>query len=181
MVCNSSNLIWLDLEMTGLSVEQDVILEIATIVTDRDLNVLAEGPDYVIHQSDHLLANMGEWVTKQHTTSGLVEAVKQSSITSAQAEQDTLAFVSQYVPKGRSPMCGNSICTDRRFLYRYMPELEAYFHYRHIDVSSLKELAKRWKSGCVYSSKSTSSHRALADIKDSIGELSYYRDNFIKL
>lgn len=140
-----NNLIWIDLEMTGLEPEKEVIIEIATIVTDAQLNIIAEGPSIAIHQSDALLNGMDEWCTNQHGKSGLTERVRQSTVNTQEAEQQTLAFLKQHVAKGASPMCGNTVSQDRRFLVRYMPELEAFFHYRHIDVSTLKELAKRWK------------------------------------
>ncbi|MDH5371291.1 MAG: oligoribonuclease, partial [Gammaproteobacteria bacterium] len=144
MSLNENNLIWIDLEMTGLDTQNDVIIEIATIVTDSDLNELAEGPMLAIHQSDEIMGGMDEWNTNQHGNSGLTERVKNSQLTVSDAEQQTLEFLRKYVPKGASPMCGNSICQDRRFMARLMPELEDFFHYRNLDVSSLKELAKRW-------------------------------------
>lgn len=177
---NKDNLIWIDLEMTGLEPETDVIIEIATIVTDSNLNILAEGPTLAIHQSDTTLNGMDEWCTNQHGKSGLTERVKQSQITEADAEQQTIAFLQQYVEAGVSPMCGNSIGQDRRFLNKYMPELEAFFHYRNLDVSSLKELAKRWNPEVAAGVVKKGSHLALDDIKDSIAELSHYREHFIK-
>ena len=173
------NLIWIDLEMTGLVPEQDIIIEIATVVTDADLNVLAEGPSLAIHQDNKYLDSMDEWNTRQHTKSGLVQRVKESSISVDEAEKQTLDFLMKYVDPGASPMCGNSICQDRRFLYNYMPKLEKFFHYRHIDVSTLKELAIRWKPDVVTSSFKQSKHLALSDIYDSINELKYYREHFI--
>lgn len=169
------NLIWIDLEMTGLVPERDRIIEIATIVTDSHLNIVAEGPVIAVHQSDAVLAQMDEWCQKTHGQSGLTERVRQSRIDEKQAERMTLEFLSQYVPKGKSPMCGNSICQDRRFLVRYMPELEAYFHYRHIDVSTLKELARRWCPEILSGFQKKSTHLALDDIRESIEELRYYR------
>ena len=174
-----TNLIWIDLEMTGLVPEIDNIIEIATVVTDADLNVLAEGPSIAIHQNNKHLDSMDEWNTRQHTKSGLVQRVKESSISVNEAEKETLEFLMKYVDSGASPMCGNSICQDRRFLYNYMPKLEKFFHYRHIDVSTLKELAIRWKPDIVTTSFKQSKHLALSDIYDSINELKYYREHFI--
>ena len=174
-----SNLIWIDLEMTGLFPERDVIIEIATIVTDKDLNILAEGPSLAIHQSGEILAGMDEWNTEHHTNSGLVQRVKDSVISTKQAEKQTIEFLEKYVDAGVSPMCGNTICQDRRFLYNYMPELEKFFHYRHIDVSTLKELLVRWKPEAKMIRTGEPEHLALADIRDSIDELKYYRDVFI--
>ncbi len=178
---NKGNLVWIDLEMTGLEPKTDVIIEIATIVTDSDLNVLAEGPMLAIHQPDELLDGMDEWCTNQHGKSGLTQRVKDSVVTENQAEQETLNFLKQYLNPGESPMCGNSIGQDRRFLDKYMPELEAFFHYRNLDVSSLKELAKRWKPEVAAGVVKKGSHLAMDDIKDSIDELKYYREHFIKL
>jgi oligoribonuclease len=174
-----TNLIWIDLEMTGLVPEKDNIIEIATVVTDADLNVLAEGPSIAIHQDNKLLDSMDEWNTRQHTKSGLVQRVKESEISANEAEKQTLDFLMKYVDLGASPMCGNSICQDRRFLYNYMPKLEKFFHYRHIDVSTLKELAVRWKPDIVSTSFKQSKHLALSDIYDSINELKHYREYFI--
>ncbi|HHH47728.1 MAG TPA: oligoribonuclease [Gammaproteobacteria bacterium] len=178
---DAGNLVWIDLEMTGLDTQNDVILEIATIVTDSELNILAEGPELAIHQSDDVLAGMDEWNTRQHGGSGLIERVKNSTIDEAEAERQTLAFLQRYVPAGKSPMCGNSICQDRRFLARSMPTLEAFFHYRNLDVSTLKELARRWSPAVYKGFKKDSSHLAMDDIRDSIDELKHYRDTFIRL
>ncbi|MCF6210370.1 MAG: oligoribonuclease [Gammaproteobacteria bacterium] len=178
---DANNLVWIDLEMTGLDTQGDVIIEIATIVTDSELNILAEGPMMAIHQSDDVLAGMDEWNTQQHGGSGLVERVKNSRIDEAEAERQTLIFLQQYVPAGKSPMCGNSICQDRRFMARCMPTLEAFFHYRNLDVSTLKELARRWSPEVYKGFKKESSHLAMDDIRDSINELKYYRDTFIRL
>ncbi len=172
---NDDNLVWMDLEMTGLLPEHDTIIEIATIVTDSQLNVLAQGPVMAIHHSEPVLAAMDEWNTKQHGGSGLVERVLQSTTTMRAAEKATLAFLEQWVPKGKSPLCGNSIGQDRRFLVRYMPALEAYFHYRNIDVSTIKELTRRWQPALLDGVVKQGSHLALDDIKDSIAELKYYR------
>jgi oligoribonuclease len=177
---NEKNLIWIDLEMTGLDTQKDYIIEIATIVTDGDLNILAEGPVLAIHQSDEILSTMDEWNTSQHGKSGLIDRVKNSITTEAMAQQQTIEFLEHYVPKGKSPMCGNSICQDRRFMARCMPELEDYFHYRNLDVSTLKELCGRWAPEVSKGYKKESSHLALDDIRDSIDELIYYRTHFIK-
>ena len=175
-----TNLIWIDLEMTGLIPETDVIIEIATVVTDANLNLIEEGPSLAIHQSKDLIDGMDEWNTNQHNRSGLVKRVMESKITVTEAESQTLEFLSKHVDSGVSPMCGNSICQDRRFLSNYMPNLEKFFHYRHIDVSTLKELAVRWKPDIISSSFKNSRHLALSDIYDSIDELKYYREHFIK-
>ena len=176
-----TNLIWIDLEMTGLIPEHDVIIEIATVVTDAQLNVVDEGPSIAIHQSNEILDGMDEWNTNQHNHSGLVKRVQESKISIAEAESQTLNFLMKYVDLGASPMCGNSICQDRRFLYNYMPDLEKFFHYRHIDVSTLKELAVRWKPNIISDSYKKSRHLALSDIYDSIDELKHYREHFIAL
>lgn len=169
-----NNLIWIDLEMTGLEPQTDRIIEIATLITDSQLNLLAEGPVLVIHQPDAALAAMDDWNRKQHGESGLVARVRASDIDERAAELQTLEFLRQHVPPGQSPMCGNSICQDRRFLARGMPELEVYFHYRNLDVSTIKELARRWYPD-VKSFGKSSTHQALQDIRDSIDELRYYR------
>ena len=176
----SNNLIWIDLEMTGLDPDNDVIIEIATIVTDADLNILAEGPVYAVHQSDETLAKMDEWCTTQHGKSGLTERVRTSEVNEAEAEQATIEFLQKWVDAKASPMCGNSICQDRRFLYRYMPKLEEFFHYRNLDVSTLKELARRWKPEALEGFKKSATHLALDDIRESIAELKHYRGTFIQ-
>ena len=178
---NPENLIWIDLEMTGLDPMEDRIIEIATLVTDKNLKVLEEGPSLAINQSDEMLKGMDEWCTTQHGRSGLTDRVKNSSISEATAEAVTIAFLDKYVPQGRSPMCGNSICQDRRFLARWMPELEEFFHYRNLDVSSLKELAIRWAPELCEGFSKESSHLAMNDIKDSIAELKYYRSTMLSI
>ncbi len=177
---NKDNLIWIDLEMTGLDTDNDQIIEIATIVTDSQLNVLAEGPVMAIHQSDEILAGMDEWNTNQHGKSGLTRRVRESTLNEAEAEAKTLEFLKQWVPERASPMCGNSICQDRRFLHRCMPQLEAYFHYRNLDVSSLKELAQRWAPQVAKSFKKGEAHLAMEDIRESIAELKHYRQHLMK-
>ena len=177
---DAKNLIWIDLEMTGLDSDNDKIIEIATIVTDSELNILAEGPMMAIHQSDERMNGMDEWNTNQHGKSGLTKRVKESTVNEAEAERATIAFLREYVPAGKSPMCGNSICQDRRFLYRSMLDLEEYFHYRNLDVSSLKELAARWSPKVYKGFSKRSSHLAMDDTRDSINELKYYRKHFIK-
>jgi len=177
---DKTRLIWLDLEMTGLNPDINTILEIATLVTDAELNTIAEGPVIAIHHPDEILDNMDEWNTRQHGQSGLIARAKASDYTLAKAEQETITFLSEHVEKGVSPMCGNSICTDRRFLYRHMPALEAYFHYRHIDVSTLKELAKRWYPDIFSELQKEPTHLAMDDIKDSIDELKFYREHCFK-
>jgi oligoribonuclease len=172
------NLVWIDLEMTGLDTAKDYIIEIATVVTDSALNILAEGPVIAIYQSDAVLNAMDEWNKKQHGKSGLLDRVRASNCGEAQAERETLAFLAQYVSPRTSPMCGNSICQDRRFLARCMPELERYFHYRNLDVSTVKELARRWVPSVYSGFTKESSHLALNDIRDSIDELRYYGQNF---
>jgi oligoribonuclease len=174
-VQHRDNLVWIDLEMTGLRTDVDTIIEIATVVTDAQLNLLAEGPVMAIHVADEILAAMDEWNTRQHASSGLTERVRNSQVSLAEAEEQTLEFLKPWVPGGSSPMCGNSICQDRRFLARQMPALERYFHYRNLDVSTLKELARRWAPQLVAGFTKQSSHLALADIHDSIRELAWYR------
>ena len=174
------NLIWIDLEMTGLDPQSDVIIEIATVVTDKDLITLAEGPVMAIHQSDAVLQGMDEWNTRQHGQSGLTDRVRASDIDAARAEKDTIEFLSRWVAPGTSPMCGNSICQDRRFLARYMPGLEQFFHYRNLDVSSIKEIARRWQPDIAKGFRKQASHLALDDIYDSIAELAYYREHFFR-
>lgn len=178
---NPLNLIWIDLEMTGLDCDNDVIIEIATLVTDKDLRVLAEGPVIAIHQPDTVLDAMDEWNTRQHGGSGLTERVRNSRYSLAQAEQETLDFLARWIDAGTSPMCGNSICQDRRFLARQMPALERFFHYRNLDVSSVKEIARRWRPELIAGIKKQSSHLAMDDILDSIAELAYYREHFFHL
>jgi oligoribonuclease len=178
---NEFNLVWLDMEMTGLDPDNDRIIEVAVVVTDPNLNVLAEGPVFAIHQSDATLDKMDAWNKGTHGRSGLIDRVKASTVTEAQAEEQLIAFLKQWVPAGKSPMCGNSICQDRRFMARGMPKLEAFFHYRNLDVSTLKELCRRWKPELASGFKKHQKHTALADIVESIEELRYYREHFIKL
>ncbi|WP_462370091.1 oligoribonuclease [Oxalobacter formigenes] len=175
------NLIWVDLEMTGLDPETDRIIEVAVVVTDANLNVLAEGPVYAIHQSNAVLNGMDAWNKGTHGRSGLIDRVKASNITEAMAEDALIDFLIDYVPRGKSPMCGNTICQDRRFMAKTMPRLEAFFHYRNLDVSTLKELARRWKPELIDGFKKQQKHTALADIMESIDELKYYREHFIKV
>lgn len=181
MAVDSENLIWIDLEMTGLDCDNDSIIEIATIVTDKNLNILAEGPVLAIHQSDETLAAMDDWNQKHHGESGLIERIKASTIDEQEAGRQTLEFLKRWVPAKKSPMCGNSICQDRRFLHRSMPELEQYFHYRNLDVSTLKELASRWAPEIMKGFEKKSAHKALDDIRESIDEMKYYREHFIKV
>ena len=181
MAANDSNLIWIDLEMTGLDPERDRIIEIATLVTDAHLNILAEGPTIAVHQSDAQLALMDDWNVRTHTGSGLVERVKASPFDDNAAQQQTIEFLREWVPEGKSPICGNSVGQDRRFLFKYMPELETYFHYRYLDVSTLKELVRRWKPEVLSGFKKENTHKAMDDIRESVAELTYYREHFIKL
>ncbi len=181
MKADPSHLIWIDLEMTGLIPERHRIIEIATIVTDSQLRTLAEGPVLAIHQSEDELAAMDEWNTRQHGGSGLSQRVRESSVDEAEAQARTLEFLAQWVPAGASPMCGNSICQDRRFLARWMPQLERHFHYRNLDVSTLKELCQRWAPEVARGVSKSSTHLALDDIRDSIAELTYYRAHFLRL
>ncbi|MGK0273438.1 MAG: oligoribonuclease [Cocleimonas sp.] len=178
---DKNNLIWIDLEMTGLDTFQDTIIEIATVVTDKDLNILAEGPVIAIHQEDHVLNMMDEWNQQHHGDSGLIERVQKSEFTMAQAELATIEFLEDFVPKGSSPMCGNSICQDRRFMAREMPELEDYFHYRNLDVSTLKELAARWKPEILTQYTKKGAHLALDDVLESIEELQFYRKAILSI
>jgi len=174
------NLVWIDLEMTGLNPDRDLILEIATVVTDKNLEVLAEGPVLAIHQSDDVLAGMDEWNRRQHASSGLTDRVRASIETAESAEEKTMAFVERYAMHGASPMCGNSICQDRRFLVRHMPNLAAFFHYRNLDVSTLKILAGLWYGNSIARFEKQGAHLALADIHDSIAELRYYREQMLQ-
>lgn len=172
---NPDALVWMDLEMTGLDPEHDRIIEMATIITDRDLRVIAEGPVIVVHQPNELLDGMDEWNTRTHNKNGLVDKVKRSRVTERQAEIETLDFIQRHTPKNRVPLCGNSICQDRRFLYKYMPELSEWLHYRNIDVSSVKELFKAWRPEVLQHHTKRSSHQAMDDIRESIEELRFYR------
>jgi oligoribonuclease len=181
MAVNDQRLVWLDMEMTGLDPEKERIIEVAVVVTEPDLTLVAEGPVLVVHQSDELLDAMDKWNKSTHGKSGLIDKVKASTLTEAQAEEQLLAFLGQYLPAGRSPLCGNTISQDRRFMVKYMPRLEAFFHYRNLDVSTLKELALRWKPEVYKSFVKKSRHEALADIYESIDELKHYREHFIKL
>lgn len=181
MSFSDQNLIWVDLEMTGLDPETHKIIEIATIVTDSELNILAEGPVLAVHQPESELAKMDDWCTNTHTGSGLVARVKESKIDEQEAVRQTIAFLEQWVPKGKSPICGNSIGQDRRFLYKHMPELEEYFHYRYVDVSTLKELTRRWKPEILDGFTKQGSHLALDDIRESIAELKYYRQTIFNI
>ena len=180
MAQNPLNLLWIDMEMSGLSPDNDRVLEVAIVVTDAELNTVAEGPVLVVHQPDVVLEGMDNWNKGTHGKSGLIDRVKTSVLGEGEVEAQMLDFIKQYVPERTSPMCGNSICQDRRFLARHMPKLEAYFHYRNLDVSTLKELAKRWRPELVDGFKKASKHEALADIYESIEEMKYYREHFIR-
>ena len=177
---DESRLIWLDMEMTGLDPERDRVIEIAVVVTDANLEIIAEAPVHVIHQSDEVLGGMDSWNTSTHARSGLTDKVRASTAGEADVEAALIAFLKRHVPRGKSPMCGNSICQDRRFMARAMPKLEAFFHYRNLDVSTLKELCKRWKPEVAASFKKHQKHEALADIHESIAELKHYREHFLK-
>ncbi|WP_211444128.1 oligoribonuclease [Collimonas humicola] len=177
---NEFNLIWVDMEMTGLNPDSDRIIEVAVVVTDPQLNILAEGPVFAIHQADEIMDGMDAWNKGTHGRSGLIERVKTSTVTESDAELALIEFLKKYVPNGKSPMCGNTICQDRRFMARGMPKLEAFFHYRNLDVSTLKELCRRWKPELASGFKKHQKHTALADILESIEELRYYREHFIK-
>jgi oligoribonuclease len=178
---NDMNLVWVDMEMTGLDPDTDRIIEVAVVVTDMHLNVLAEGPVFAIHQSDETLDKMDNWNKGTHGRSGLIDRVRASTVSEADAEAALIAFLKNFVPTGKSPMCGNTICQDRRFMARGMPKLEAFFHYRNLDVSTLKELCRRWKPDLASGFKKHQKHTALADIIESVEELKYYREHFIKL
>ncbi len=181
MAQDQNRLIWIDMEMTGLVPESDHVLEVAVVITDSELNTVAEGPVLVVHQDNAILDGMDDWNKNTHGRSGLIDRVKASVLSDAQVEAQMISFLQEYVPSGVSPMCGNSICQDRRFLARWMPRLESYFHYRNLDVSTLKELVKRWKPEIAKGLKKHGKHEALADIYESIEELKYYREHFIKL
>ena len=181
MVIDKYNLIWIDLEMTGLDCSADYILEIATIVTNKHLDIIKEGPALVIHQNDDILDKMDKWNQNHHSASGLIDEVRQSRIDTATAEMRTLEFLKEHAIDNASPMCGSSICQDRRFLARLMPQLEKFFHYRNLDISTIKELAVRWAPNAVYKSKTTTSHRARQDIYGSIKELEHYRKHFLQI
>jgi len=181
MTKNNNNLVWLDMEMTGLDPVNDKIIEIAVIITDPNLEILSEAPVFVIKQDDSLLQNMDAWNTNTHSKSGLIEKVKHSTTTEKDVEDQLINFLKPYVDKNKSPMCGNTICQDRRFMANYMPKLEAYFHYRNLDVSVFKELAKRWRPELIGKFKKSAKHEALADIKESIEELKFYREHFLKI
>lgn len=174
-------LIWIDMEMTGLEPEQDRIIEVATLITDSDLNVLAEGPVLAVHQNDDVLEGMDEWNQRTHGESGLVERVRKSQLNEADVEAQTIAFLQRYAERGSSPMCGNSVHQDRRFMVKYMPSLADFFHYRNLDVSTVKELAKRWRPDVASSYKKQSTHQAMDDIRDSVNELKHYREHFFQL
>ncbi|ANN67897.1 oligoribonuclease [Bordetella bronchialis] len=181
MALNENRLVWLDMEMTGLDPEKERIIEVAVVVTEPDLTLVAEGPALVIHQPDSLLDAMDSWNKATHGKSGLIDKVKASTMTESQAEDILIAFLSQHVPAGKSPLCGNTISQDRRFMFRYMPRLEQFFHYRNLDVSTLKELARRWRPDVYKSFEKKSRHEALSDIHDSIDELKHYREHFLKV
>lgn len=181
MTVSAQNLVWIDMEMTGLDPEQNVVLEIATIVTDKDLNVLAEGPVIAIHQSDEELGKMDDWNVNTHTKSGLVARVKASEYDEAKAIAETLAFIQEWVPERTSPLCGNSIGQDRRFMVKHMADLEAFFHYRNVDVSTIKELVRRWQPELLDQFKKSGTHQALDDIRESIAELQFYRAHVFKI
>ncbi|MCU7372671.1 oligoribonuclease [Paucibacter sp. O1-1] len=181
LASHEQNLIWIDLEMTGLYPDRDRIIEVAVVVTDANLTTRVEGPVFAIHQSDATLDAMDNWNKGTHGKSGLIDRVKASTVSEEQAAAEVIAFLKQYVPAGKSPMCGNSICQDRRFLANYMPSLEDFFHYRNLDVSTLKELARRWKPGIIEGFKKAQAHTALADIHESIDELVYYREHLLSL
>ncbi|GIU38035.1 oligoribonuclease [Shewanella schlegeliana] len=181
MAIDENNLIWVDLEMTGLEPDVDRIIEIATIVTDKELNIIAQGPVLAIHQSDEQLALMDDWNQKHHGESGLIDRVRASTVSEEEAIEQTITFLSQYVPAGVSPMCGNSIGQDRRFLNRYMPALEDYFHYRNIDVSTIKELVRRWEPSAMEGFSKKNTHQALQDIEESIAELQFYRTKVFRI
>lgn len=181
MTVSAQNLVWIDMEMTGLDPEENVVLEIATIVTDKDLNVLAEGPVIAIHQSDEELAKMDDWNVNTHTKSGLVDRVKASQHDEAKAVAETLDFIRQWVPERTSPLCGNSIGQDRRFMVKHMSDLEAFFHYRNVDVSTIKELVRRWQPELLDQFKKSGTHQALDDIRESIAELQFYRSHVFKI
>lgn len=180
-VPNEFRLVWLDMEMTGLDPEKERIIEVAVVVTEPDLTIVAEGPVLVIHQPDSLLDAMDSWNRSTHGKSGLTDRVKASTLTETQAEQQLIAFLAQHVPAGKSPLCGNTVSQDRRFMFNYMPKLEQFFHYRTVDVSTIKELARRWRPELLKGFEKRSKHEALADIYESIDELKYYRETFIKL
>lgn len=180
MAQDKTRLVWMDLEMTGLDPQRDVIIEIATVITDSSLAVVADGPNLVIHQSEQALSVMNAWNVQHHTESGLIDLVRQSKLGVQEAEEKSLAFIREYVPEGVSPLCGNTICQDRRFLRRYMPKLDAWLHYRYIDVSTVKELARRWQPQMAAGFRKSDGHRARDDIYESINELRYYREYFLK-